>query len=90
MENGPGQGRNSSSQPPLRDWQKDTWYGPYPMNENPFDEPEDAPELRELRSEELNNRSGEFWETHTTGYQYRPEERGNAARPRAEKPAAST
>ena len=53
----------AENQPPLRDWQKNTWYGPAPINENPFDEPEDAPELREMRSESLNNRSGAFWES---------------------------
>ena len=51
------------NQAPLRDWQKNTWYGPAPVNENPFDEPEDAPELREMRSESLNNRSGAVWES---------------------------
>ena len=40
---------DTGPQPPLRDWQKNTWYGPAPLDENPFDEPEDAPELRELR-----------------------------------------
>ena len=67
MEQDPRKGGNTSPQEPLRDWQKDTWYGPYPVHENPFDEPEDAPELRDLRSENLNNRSGEFWETQTGG-----------------------
>ena len=67
--------REGESQPPLREWQKNTWYGPSPMNENPFDEPEDAPELREMRSESLNNRSGAFWETDpqpqiTGGYRF--------------------
>ena len=66
---------DTGSQPPLRDWQKNTWYGPAPINENPFDEPEDAPELREMRSESLNNRSGAFWETDpqpqiTGGYRF--------------------
>ncbi len=68
MERDPRQG--TGSQKPLRDWQRDTWYGPWPDQENPFDEPDDAPELRDLRSEELNNRSGEFWETQTGGYRY--------------------
>ena len=70
MEQDPRKGGNTSPQEPLRDWQKDTWYGPYPVHENPFDEPEDAPELRDLRSENLNNRSGEFWETQTGGYRF--------------------
>ena len=61
---------------PLRDWQREeTWYGPAPSAENPFDEPEDAPELREMRSEDLNNRSGAFWENDsapqpTGGYRF--------------------
>lgn len=55
--------RDPEPQAPLREWQKNTWYGPAPVNENPFDEPEDAPELRELRSENLNNRSGAFWDS---------------------------
>ena len=67
-ERDPAQGGRQESGEPLRDWQRNTWYGPAP--ENPFDEPEDAPELRELRSEELNNRSGEFWETRTGGYRF--------------------
>ena len=54
----------------LRDWQKNTWYGAAPVNANPFDEPEDAPELREQRSESLNNHSGLFWNQQTEGYQY--------------------
>ena len=70
MENDPRKGRAPESGPPLRDWQKETWFSPYPINENPFDEPEDAPELRDQRSEELNNRSGQFWETQTSGYQF--------------------
>ena len=54
----------------LRDWQKNTWYGAAPVNGNPFDEPEDAPELREQRSESLNNHEGEFWSQQTSGYQF--------------------
>jgi len=45
----------------IRDWQKNTWFGPAPLNSNPFDEPEDAPELKESRSENVNQRMGEFW-----------------------------
>ncbi len=49
-----------------------------PADLNPFDEPEDAPELREERSESLNNREGAFWSSgNTTGYRYG----GNAAAP---------
>ncbi|MBR3098595.1 MAG: FtsQ-type POTRA domain-containing protein [Clostridia bacterium] len=66
-----GQRPNSTDRnPPVRDWQKDTWYGPAPVNRNPFEEPEDAPELREQRSENLNNRQGEFWNQQTSGYKY--------------------
>lgn len=64
---GGGQAREPE---PLREWQRDTWYGPYPMHAYPFDEPEDSPELREARSEELVNHSGEFWQTQTSGYQF--------------------
>ena len=46
----------------LRDWQKNTWFGPAPQNSNPFDEPDDAPELRESRSENVNQRMGDFWQ----------------------------
>ena len=28
----------------LKDWQKNTWFGPAPSNSNPFEEPEDAKE----------------------------------------------
>ena len=52
------------------EWQRNTWIAPFPTHEYPFDEPEDAPELRDLRSEELNNRSGEFWQTQTSGYRF--------------------
>ncbi len=45
----------------VRDWQKNTWFGPAPLNSNPFDEPDDAPELRETRSENVNQHMGEFW-----------------------------
>ena len=62
--------RETEGGEPLREWQRETWHGPFPVHENPFDEPEDAPELRELRSEELNNHSGEFWQTQTEGYQF--------------------
>lgn len=60
---GPGEGQ-------VREWQRDTWYGPAPAYGNPFDEPEDAPELRDSRSENVNEHLGEFWDQHTTGYQY--------------------
>ncbi len=55
--------RNNGSGPDagIRDWQKNTWRGPVPSNSNPFDEPDDAPELRETRSENVNQHMGEFW-----------------------------
>ena len=92
MEQDPRQRRDTQPQQPLRDWQKeDTWYGPFPTHENPFDEPEDAPELRELRSDELNNRSGQFWDTWTGGYQFgkttaRPEEKPEPGRKKERSP----
>ena len=71
MEKDPRTGGTGGGRENLRDWQKeDTWYGSFPVPENPFDEPEDAPELRDLRSEELNNRSGQFWESQTNGYRF--------------------
>ncbi len=55
----------------LKDWQKNTWYGPAPTNTNPFEEPEDAPELLEERSTNVRDRSGDFWtDQQTTGYQF--------------------
>ena len=58
----------------LRDWQKNTWFGPAPTNNNgnPFDEPEDSPELREVRSSNVSDHSGMFWsdQGQPTGYQY--------------------
>ena len=62
----PGQPDNG-----LKDWQKNTWYGPAPYNSNPFEEPEDAPELLEARSSNVSNHTGEFWnDQQETGYQY--------------------
>ena len=52
----------------VRDWQRNTWYGPAPLNTNPFDEPEDAPELKESRSENVNEHIGSFWEPQGTGF----------------------
>ena len=62
MEGGNRSPWETGEERPLRDWQRNTWYGPAPLNENPFDEPEDAPELKEVRSQNLNDRSGEFWQ----------------------------
>lgn len=53
----------------VRDWQRNTWFGPAPLNNNPFDEPEDAPELRESRSENVTQHVGEFWNSPEKGYQ---------------------
>ena len=55
----------------LRDWQKNTWFGPVPDNSNPFEEPETAPELLEARSSSVSDHTGEFWtDQQQTGYQY--------------------
>lgn len=56
----------------VRDWQKNTWFGPAPQNANPFDEPEDAPELKEYRSENVNERVGDFWAPHRPAGEYSP------------------
>ena len=54
----------------VRDWQRNTWYGPAPVDPNPFDEPDEAPELLELRSENVREKSGDFWQEQKeqTGY----------------------
>lgn len=62
-------GSSPESDGGVRDWQRNTWYGPAPLNRNPFDEPEDAPELRESRSENVNERIGDFWNAPEQGYQ---------------------
>ena len=73
-ENGPpvrraGDSADPRGGPGLREWQRNTWYGPAPVRNNPFDEPEDAPELRELRSDNVNDRAGAFWQdSPTAGY----------------------
>ena len=53
----------------VRDWQKNTWFGPAPVNSNPFDEPEDAPELKAIRSENVNQHIGDFWNSPVRGPQ---------------------
>ena len=55
---------------PIKEWQRNTWYGPAPQDNNPFDEPDEAPELLELRSENVKQKSGEFWQEQKqqTGY----------------------
>lgn len=64
-------GSSGSQDGNLKDWQKNTWFGPAPSNSNPFEEPEDAPELLEQRSSNVNDRSGSFWsDQQGTGYQY--------------------
>ena len=65
---GNGSGQNDGN---LKDWQKNTWFGPAPANSNPFEEPENAPELLEARSSNVSNHTGSFWNTQEqTGYQY--------------------
>ena len=55
----------------LKDWQRNTWFGPAPSNSNPFEEPENAPELLEVRSSNVSNHTGSFWsDQEQTGYQY--------------------
>ena len=87
MEGGNRSPWENGEERPLRDWQRNTWYGPAPLNENPFDEPEDAPELREARSQNLNDRSGEFWQDAgnrqaTNGYHFgEPSTRETESRP---------
>ena len=69
----------------VRDWQRNTWYGPAPLHSNPFDEPEDAPELKDIRSENVNEHRGEFWAPHQAGYQP-PAQAQPAAAPRQKEP----
>ena len=59
---------NSPQNPsPIKDWQRNTWYGPAPQDTNPFEEPDEAPELLELRSDNVRQKSGDFWQEQT-GY----------------------
>ena len=46
----------------LKEWQQNTWFGPAPLDTNPFEEPDNAPELLEQRSDNLRDKSGEFWQ----------------------------
>ncbi len=71
----------------VREWQRNTWYGPAPTNENPFDEPEDAPELRSSRSDNVNEHLGDFWRAETGGYSYAPNQ-GMVRNPSREEPRA--
>ena len=74
--------RETEGGEPLREWQRETWHGPFPVHENPFDEPEDAPELRNIRSENVNEHVGAFWNQATTGYQYGTDQVANRAAPK--------
>ena len=72
----------------LKDWQKNTWFGPVPSDSNPFEEPDDAPELLEERSSNVSNRTGSFWQQQEpTGYLYTTQE---LKRQSGEKKAART
>ncbi len=81
-QQGPGRRAGDSSRASgtpdggLKDWQRNTtWFGPVPSNTNPFEEPEDAPELLEARSRNVSDHSGDFWnEQQPTGYQYTSDE----------------
>ena len=61
--------RTGNSVDGVRDWQRNTWFGPAPLNNNPFEEPEDAPELKESRSENVTEHVGDFWNSPDKGYQ---------------------
>lgn len=63
----------------VREWQKNTWFGPAPVHSNPFDEPEDAPELKSIRSENVNQRVGDFWAPQQPGTGYHATARGKHA-----------
>ena len=39
------------------------------LDSNPFEEPEDAPELKESRSANVTQHVGDFWNTPENGYQ---------------------
>ena len=60
--------RDESSGSGIRDWQRNTWFGPVPQDSNPFDEPEDSPELKESRSQNVTSREGPFWQEPGKGY----------------------
>ena len=54
--------RSDSPDGHLSDWQRHTaWIGPVPSNPDPFDEPADSPEIGEIRSDDVRNRTGDFW-----------------------------
>ena len=72
---------------PLRDWQRNTWYGPSPWSINPFEEPDSAPDLKNDRSENVNGRQGDFWNGQPQGYGYAAPGTGDRTerKPRSEK-----
>ncbi len=84
---GSGGGMQTPEGDTVRDWQRNTWYGPVPSDVNPFDEPEDAPELRDSRSENVNQHMGEFWNRENTGYQYTGAKPGAPNMPAGSTPA---
>ena len=65
----------------VREWQKNTWFGPAPVHSNPFDEPEDAPELKNIRSENVNQHMGDFWAPQTGSFHPPAEPRTQAGKP---------
>lgn len=67
---GDSSGMPGSPEGELKDWQKNTWFGPAPPSGNPFDEPDESPELLELRSKNVSEHTGSFWNEEPTGYQY--------------------
>ena len=82
-----------AGRPPLKDWQKNTWFGPAPADMNPFDEADEAPELAELRSENVSRKAGDFWkEQEPTGYIPRTDDRqrGSMTREAARKKVRRT
>ena len=64
---------SASPQQELKDWQRNaTWVGPVPVNPDPFDEPENSPELEDERSKNVREHAGEFWdEIPMQGYETR-------------------
>ena len=75
---GAGAGRTDDQ---VRDWQRNTWFGPSPYHTgNPFDEPDDAPELRDSRSPNVNDHVGEFWQQDSAGYQFGDAQKGQGKR----------
>lgn len=83
-----GDGANSPDG--VRDWQKDTWFGPVPTDMNPFEEPDTAPELKESRSENVNQHMGDFWSSATNGYQAYQTQSNRPVRERSRKAAGQS